>query len=95
MSTYNYVSVMPRCMLMGTPCFLMWMRIGAAGCNPTGIYLSLGGLIASTHAWRNPTDCALLAISFVHSPRSRGVKGTAGTALSNLGDVVIDKQVHG
>ena len=39
----NSVSIMPRGMLIGTPCFLMRMRIGTAGCEPTGRSSSLGG----------------------------------------------------
>ena len=73
MALSKYVSVMLRGMLMGTQCLLMWIRIGAAGCEHTRISSSSDGLCDNTHAWKNLTKNALLALIFVHSPRSGGV----------------------
>ena len=87
MALSNSLSVMPYDILMGTPCFLMWLRIGAARYDTTGRPSSLGGPRASMHACKNPTERALSAIRFAHSPRSVDVKGAAGAALSNVGGV--------
>ena len=92
MAPSNSVSVMPCDMLMGTPCFLMWLRIDALVSDLTGRYSSSGGLRASTHAWKNPTERALSDICFAHSLRSGGVKGDSGVALSNVGGVGRDKR---
>ena len=54
MATYNSLYVMLCDMLMETPCFLMWMSIGAAGWEPTGGSSRLGGPHASTHACKIP-----------------------------------------
>ena len=91
MALSKYVSVMLRGILMWTPCLLMWIRIGAAGCEHTRISSSSDGPCDNTQSWKKLTENALSTIIFVHSPRSGGVKGTAGTALSNVGGVGRDK----
>ena len=50
MALSSSVSAIPRVMLMGMPCFLMWLRIGATGWKPTEIFSSLGGLRDFTNA---------------------------------------------
>ena len=87
----SYLSVMLRGMLIGTPCFLMWMRIGAAGWEPTCRSFSSCGPRVSTHAWKKPTDRAQLDGYFAHLPRSGGVKMAASVALSKVGGVGRDK----
>ena len=83
MENSNSLSAMPRGMLIGIPCFLVFMRIGAAGWEPMGRSFRLGGPRAS--------ERALLASLFAHSPKSGGMKGAAGAALSNVGGVGRDK----
>ena len=78
-------------MLIGNPCFLIWMRIGASGWEPTGRSFRLCGLRASTHAWKNTTERAQFSSCLAHLPISRGVKMAAGAALSKVGLVGRDK----
>ena len=87
MALSSYVSVITRDILMGTPCFLKWLRMGTAGWEPTGRSSSSGGMRDSTHAWKNPTELALLAIISAYSLRSEEVTGASGEALSSVGGV--------
>ena len=87
MEPASSLSVMPHGMLIGTPYFLMWLRIVATGYEPTGRSFSSCGPHASTHYWKNPTDHALLDSCLTHLPRSGWVNMAAGAALSKVGGV--------
>ena len=87
MALSSYVSVITRDILMGTPCFLKWLRMGTAGWEPTGRSSISGGPFASTHTWKNPTERSLSEIISAYSQRSRGLKGVAGAVLSNVGGI--------